>query len=477
MSDTIKLEAEDSQFRSLCYSTARRIYGESLPDTVSNRLELELQGIIRNGNVTPYLMAHQVVKQMNSEGHMVTPRGSVGATFAAYCLGISEVNPLPPHYRCTLCKHSEWFNEVISYGVDLPKKGCPHCKGTMVGDGHHIPCEMFLGLSYDRPPNIDLKVPLSQTQAHKILEEQIESGQTLSAGNRDLETVLFNLDLFEDTTLNSLGLLSELTGIDPTTIPMNDAAVLSLFRSTLSLNVSPQQLRTDVATYGIPELQPVCVRTMLKELQPNTYSDLVQISGISHGSGTWEDNAHELIKTGQQRLQSVIACKDDVMLKLISWGVSRERAYHISDKVRKGHGITEEWVKELKENDIPLWFIDSCQKIKYLFPKAHAAAYAMSAVRHAFYKLYYPLEFYAVYYSVNAPDMDFELCLGGIEAVDRKLQQLEKLASPQDDKAQMLFAYQVALEMCARSMRFRQDSIEGYVIESNNRSIRIPVNG
>ncbi|WP_028552737.1 hypothetical protein [Paenibacillus sp. UNC451MF] len=510
-----KLENEEYLIRSLCYTAAQNLYGETLPDIVKKRLELELEGIINHGMVSPYLITHQVVKQLKLEGYLVSTRGSVGSTFIAYCLGITEMNPLFPHYRCNHCKYSEWIQESKGCGIDLPDKVCPNCSEIMQGDGHHIPCEMFMGLQYDITPNIDLCVATEcSSKVYDYLSEHYGYDQVVRVGNqhrggffilpkgikleqitfapfddnmdgfgkslsnyKELEKYVFKLDVFEHIDPTFLRLLGQLTGVEPTTIPMQDANVLSLFRSTQALGVSPEQLRTCVGTYGIPEMQVPFVRAMLEETQPKSYSDLLQISGLSHGNGTWEANAQDLLKSGEHSLQSVIACRDDVMFNLINWGVGHDMAFLVSDNVRKGLGISGEWVKELEVN-VPSWFIESCQKMKYLFPKAHAVTYVISAIRYAYYKLYYPLEFYAVYFSVRGRDFNLELCTEGAEVIGNILDKRDEQPQP-DTQYEVLLDlsdHQVALEMMLRGICVKRDTISGqYLFEYNHHKLKVPL--
>ncbi|GAA4848310.1 hypothetical protein GCM10023310_28100 [Paenibacillus vulneris] len=508
------LEGEEAQLRSLCYSSAARMYGSSLPDPVISRLELELGGIIDNGYASAYLISGDIARHAKSWGDTVTARGSAGSSLVAYCLGLTEINPLLPHYRCNACRHNEWVHDASGNGADLPDKVCPRCGETMVGDGHAIPCEMFMGLSYDRPPNMDLYIPRpSQARILRLLEEQFGNERILYAGTlnyhgifilpanrkaedltpviidkcqgqmrktsyfdyRELEPVLFKLDLLEHRDAGFFTLMSKLTGVDPAMIPMNDVNVLSLFRSSEALGICSQQRQAGAAVYGIPEMQVDFVRDMLGELQPTTYNDLLQICGLSHGNGAWEGNAQELLRSSDLKLQSVLAFREDVMSKLIEWGIPKDLAYRITEHVRRGQGIPEDKLEGLAQYPIPVWFFDACKKIKYLFPKAQAAIYVWAAIRYAYYKLNHPLEFYAVYFTMNEHYFDFELCMGGLEAIEMKLQQLEKqrLSDPEAIKEPILL---VAAEMHARGMWFGKDpDTGGYIVENNQHRISIPV--
>lgn len=271
------------------------------------------------------------------------------------------------------------------------------------------------------------------------------------------EANLLKLDILGHDDPTMMRMLQDLTGVDPTTIPMNDPKVMSMFNSTESLGVTPEQIRTPVATYGVPEMGTKFVRQMLVESQPSSFADLLQISGLSHGTGVWLGNAQELIKNGTCNIKTVIGCRDDIMLFLIyKAGMDAGLAFKITESVRKGRGLTPEWIDEMKKCKVPQWYIDSCLKIQYMFPKAHASAYVISAVRTAYFKLYHPIEFYATYFSVRGEDFDIELCCQGYEAIYRKIEEIEQKgfqALPKE-KA-MLPILEMALEMTARGFRFK----------------------
>lgn len=268
---------------------------------------------------------------------------------------------------------------------------------------------------------------------------------------------LLKLDILGHDDPTMMRMLQDLTGVDPTTIPMNDPKVMSMFNSTESLGVSPQQIRSAVATYGIPEMGTKFVRQMLVEAQPSSFADLLQISGLSHGTGVWLGNAQDLIKGGTCNIKTVIGCRDDIMLFLIyKAGMDAGLAFKITESVRKGKGLTQEWIDEMKRCKVPGWYIDSCLKIQYMFPKAHAAAYVISAVRTAYFKLYHPIEYYATYFSVRAEDFDIELCCQGYEAIYRKIEEIEQKGFQALPKEKgMLPILEMALEMTARGFRFK----------------------
>lgn len=538
------IEGAEEEIRSKCYETAKSIYGEEVPDVVVKRLEKELEPIIKFGFSANYLISEKLVKKSNEDGYLVGSRGSVGSSVVATFLGISEVNPLPPHYICVNpeCKHGEWFLDgSVKSGFDLPAKDCPECGTPYKGEGQDIPFETFLGFKGDKVPDIDLNFSGEyQPKAHHFTKVMFGEKSVYRAGtigtvaektafgfakkyeeahhkswrgaelNRlasgctgvkrstgqhpggivvvpdyievedvtpvqypaddtsaEWKTTHFDYHAFEDNLLKldilghddptMMRMLQDLTGVDPTTIPMNDPKVMSMFNSTDALGVTPEQIRTPVATYGVPEMGTKFVRQMLQESQPSTFADLLQISGLSHGTGVWLGNAQELIKNGTCNIKTVIGCRDDIMLFLIyKHGMDAALAFKITESVRKGKGLSQEWIDEMKNCKVPQWYIDSCLKIQYMFPKAHASAYVISAVRTAYYKLYYPIEYYATYFSVRAEDFDIELACQGYEAITRKIVEIEQLGFQASTKEKsMLSVLEMALEMTARGFSFK----------------------
>lgn len=278
---------------------------------------------------------------------------------------------------------------------------------------------------------------------------------------------LLKLDILGHDDPTMMRMLQDLTGVDPTSIPMNDPKVMSMFNSTDALGVRPDEIRSPVATYGVPEMGTKFVRQMLIESKPSSFADLLQISGLSHGTGVWLGNAQELIKNNTCNIKTVIGCRDDIMLFLIyKAGMDASLAFKITESVRKGKGLSDEWIEEMKKCKVPQWYIDSCLKIQYMFPKAHAAAYVISAVRTAYFKLYHPIEYYATYFSVRAADFDIELCCKGYEAINRQIVEIEQKgfqALPKE-KA-MLPVLEMALEMTARGFTFK--NIDLYRSEAN----------
>ncbi|MFF2089049.1 PolC-type DNA polymerase III [Paenibacillus sp. NPDC058174] len=538
------IEGADEEIRETCYNTAKSFYGEELPQVVIDRLEKELVPIIKFGFSANYLISERLVKKSNRDGYLVGSRGSVGSSVVATFLGISEVNPLPPHYMCLNpdCRHSEWFLDgSIMSGFDLPVKSCAKCGQVTKGEGQDIPFETFLGFKGDKVPDIDLNFSGEyQPTAHNFTKEMFGPKNVFRAGtigtvaektgfgfakkyeedhgkkwrgaelsrlaagvtgvkrstgqhpggivvvpdyievedvtpvqypaddvNAEWKTTHFDYHAFEMNLLKldilghddptMMRMLQDLTGVDPTTIPMNDPKVMSMFNSTKALGVSPEQIRTPVATFGVPEMGTKFVRQMLQETQPSSFADLLQISGLSHGTGVWLGNAQELIKKGTCNIKTVIGCRDDIMLYLIyKAGMDAGLAFKITESVRKGRGLTPEWIDEMKNCKVPQWYIDSCLRIEYMFPKAHAAAYVISAVRTAYFKLYHPIEYYATYFTVRAEDFDLEILCQGYDAILKKLLEIEEKGfSATTKEKNSISLLEMALEMTARGLSFK----------------------
>ncbi len=549
---TPHIEGAESEIRDTCYQTAKSLYGDPLPDIVVKRLEKELVPIIQYGFSANYLISQRLVKKSNENGYLVGSRGSVGSSIVAMMLGISEVNPLPPHYLCGTCKHSEWYEDgSVANGFDLADKSCPKCGTTMKGHGHDIPFETFLGFKGDKTPDIDLNFS-GHYQAHahnytrvlfgeknvfragtvgsikdrtafgyvkNFAEEKSKTwrnaeiiriangctGVKRSTGQHpggiivvpdtieveditpvqypadsqtaEWKTTHFDYHSFEDNLLklDILGhddptmmyMLQKSTGVDPLMIPMNDQKVLSIFSSTEALGVRPEQIRSTVGTYGIPEMGTKFVRQMLEETAPQTFSDLIQISGLSHGTDVWLGNAQELIRNRTCTIKTVIGCRDEIMLYLIyKAGMDASLAFQITESVRKGKGVRPEWKDAMKEHKVPQWYIDSCEKIKYMFPKAHAAAYVISAVRTAFYKIYYPLHFYAAYFSIRVKDFELDTMRAGYKAITKRHEELGATFNQLSDVEKNIFhTLEMSLEMTARGYSF--SNIDLYQSKAN----------
>lgn len=536
------IEGADEELRKITNERARKIYGNPLPNIVKERLDKELNSIIKNGYAVMYIIAQKLVWKSLEDGYLVGSRGSVGSSFVATMSGITEVNPLPPHYICPKCKYSEFkdFGNVGS-GVDLPDKKCPNCNTILNKDGHDIPFEVFLGFEGDKEPDIDLNFAGEyQPTAHKYTEELFGTGYVFRAGtigtiaektaygfvkkyfeakdiivhpaeiNRlvkgltgikrtsgqhpggvmivpkykdiydftpiqypaddkksgvitthfDYHSIsgrILKLDILGHDVPTIIRALEDITGIDPQKIPLDDEETMKIFTSIEPLKVNKEDINMEVGTLGIPEFGTRFVRQMLIDTKPSTFAELVRISGLSHGTDVWLNNAQDLIRNKTVSLNNVISTRDDIMLYLIDKGLDKKRSFKIMEKVRKGKGLTQEDENYMKEMDIPNWYIESCKKIKYMFPKAHAAAYVLMSFRIAYFKVHYPEAFYATYFTTKANDFDAELILQGKEVVKEKIKFLE--SNPNDKTAKeknLLTVLEVVLEMYARGYTFEK---------------------
>lgn len=537
----------DEEMKKLTYDKAYELYGNPLPKIVKDRIDLELNSIISNGYAVIYLISQRLVAKSNKDGYLVGSRGSVGSSLVATMSGITEVNPLAPHYRCPKCKYSQFFeNGEYGSGFDLPDKNCPKCGTPLVKDGQDIPFATFLGFHGDKVPDIDLNFSGDyQPVAHNFIRVMFGPDNSYRAGtiatvadktaygyakhfdeernlklrNAELDrlasgirgvkrttgqhpagivVVPDDMDIYDFTPVsypaddvNAVWLithydfhsihdnilkfdilghddptmirhLQDLSGIDPLTIPPDDPGVMSLFSSTKALGVTPEQIGSQTGTLGVPEFGTRFVRGMLEETKPTTFAELLQISGLSHGTDVWLGNAEDLVNNGTCKLKDVIGCRDNIMMDLIHWGVKPEVAFSTMESVRHGRGISDENMAVLKKNKkIPDWYIPSCLKIKYMFPKAHATAYILMALRIAWFKVYYPEIYYTAYFSVRADLFDLVAMSHGkntVKAAMKEIQDKGMDASAKDKS--LLTVLEIANECLERGIKIKMVDID-----------------
>mgnify|MGYP002749580124 FL=1 len=499
----------------LTYKKAFEIYGNPLPDIVDLRIEKELTSILGNGFAVIYLASQMLVHRSNERGYLVGSRGSVGSSFVATMIGITEVNPLSPHYVCGQCQYSEFITDgSYGSGFDMPDKDCPNCGHKLSKNGQDIPFETFLGFDGDKVPDIDLNFSgEDQPSAHLDVRdifgeeyafragtvgtvaaktaygfvkgyerdygkfyreaevERLAQGaagvkrttgqhpggivvipnymdvydftpvqypaddvtaewQTTHFNFHDIDENVLKLDVLGHDDPTMIRKLQDLSGIDPNDIPMDDPGVMALFSGTDILGVTPEQIGTSTGMLGIPEFGTNFVRGMVDETHPTTFAELLQLSGLSHGTDVWLGNAQDLIKAGIADLSTVIGCRDDIMVYLMHAGLDPKMAFTIMERVRKGMWlkISEEerngYIEAMKANNVPEWYIESCGKIKYMFPKAHAAAYVMMALRVAYFKVHHPIYYYCAYFSIRAKAFDIKTMGAGLDAIKRKMQEI-----------------------------------------------------
>jgi len=538
------IPGSEEELTRIVMKKAHETYGDPLPKTVADRLDRELQSIIKNGFAVMYIIAQKLVWNSVEAGYLVGSRGSVGSSFVATMADITEVNPLPPHYLCPACKYSDFeSDEVKSYlgaaGYDMPDKNCPVCGGVLIKDGHDIAFETFLGFDGDKEPDIDLNFSGEyQAKAHAYTEELFGKGFVFKAGtigtvadktalgyvlkyleerNRvernaevkrlvsgctgikrttgqhpgglmivpndrsiyefcpiqhpadksasDVITTHFDyhsisgrllkLDILGHDVPTIIRMLHDMTGIDPRTVNLGGEDVMSLFTGLSALHVNLSAINCETGSLGLPEFGTSFVRGMLKDTQPNNFSDLVRISGLSHGTGVWLGNAQDLVQSGTTTIKGIISTRDDIMAYLIAQGMEKLAAFKIMENVRKGKGVTDEEEAKMRAVDVPDWYIESCRTIQYLFPKGHAVAYVMMTVRIGYFKIYHPEAFYAASFSVKAGDFDYALMCRGQHAVENEMKRVEALgkeASPKEKNS--ISMLELVYEMYARGLKF-----------------------
>ncbi len=530
--------------QTMAETRAHELYGDALPPIVSARLERELKSIIGNGFASLYLMAQRLVQKSLSDGYLVGSRGSVGSSFVATMAGITEVNPLPPHYLCPQCRFSDFDIDKTQYaaGADMPDLACPACGAPLGKEGFDIPFEVFLGFKGDKTPDIDLNFSGEyQPRAHKYVEEMFGRGHAFRAGtisgvadkkgfeialhyadetgrtlryaelcrlangclnvkittgqhpggiiivpkedeiyrytpiqrpadkvdDRNTVTTHFDFHAMDDRLVKldilghddptALRMLEDLTGRSPRSIPLDDPRTRSLFYCPDALAVDLSEIACTTGTLGVPEFGTGFVRQVLEKTRPHTIEELVRIAGLTHGTNVWLNNAEPLVVGGIAKLSEVICTRDDIMNYLIAHGMEAQISFKIMERVRKGKGLTDEMETAMRDGAIPAWFIDSCKKIKYMFPRGHAVAYTMMAFRVAYYKVHHPLEFYAVYFTVRADAFDISKADSGAEAVLKNMRDIEKgFAGKKDSEVkkdkELLTILEIVYEMNLRGI-------------------------
>ena len=568
------IPGSDDKLREICHNTEMAMYGfeGKVPEIVSTRLNEELDNIIRNGFGVHYYIAHLLVKRSNEDGYVVGSRGSVGSSFTATMSGITEVNPLPPHYLCPSCHYSEFMEEgTVASGFDLPDKKCPHCGAIMRGNGHNIPFQTFLGFNADKTPDIDLNFSNEyQSRAHAFIKEVFGEAHAFRAGTigtvadktaygyisgycekmnipnmrkvmrdylavnckdvkrttgqhpggiiiipenykaedftpiqypandphsewktthydfHDIHDNVLKFDILGHVDPTAMRLLQNISETRPTSIPMNDPETLSLFYCDDALHADPRIYKKETGALGLPEFGTRTTRRVLEETRPHVFSDLVIISGLSHGTDVWAGNAESLIQAGTCTLSEVIGCRDDIMTYLLAKKLEPLMSFKIMESVRKGKGLSAEQEAAMREHDVPDWYIDSCKKIKYMFPKAHAVAYVMMAVRIAWYKVHEPWNFYVQYLTLRCDAYEIETMSRGIEAVRARMNDIQTRladrtsAASVSNKEKALFdTLEVCEEMYARgysvgNVDLYKSKAREFSYDPDDRSVIIP---
>ena len=547
--------------RDICYNRAHELYGEDLPDIVTERLERELNSIIGNGFAVMYIIAQKLVWKSVADGYLVGSRGSVGSSFVAYMAGITEVNSLQAHYLCPKCHYVDFDSDYVKSfsgrsGCDMEDKVCPVCGEPLMKEGHDIPFETFLGFKGNKEPDIDLNFSGDyQSKAHAYTEVIFGKGKTFRAGtvgtladktaygyamhyyeeheqhkrSCELERIssgcvgvrrttgqhpggiivvphgeeiysftpvqhpandqttkiitthfdyhsidhnLLKLDILGHDDPTMIRMLEDITGVDATKIRLDDPEVLSLFHGLEALHIKPEDIGgTDLGSLGIPEFGTEFVMQMLRDTKPKAFSDLVRISGLSHGTDVWLGNAQTLIQEGKAQISTAICTRDDIMIYLIDKGVESEQSFKIMESVRKGKGLTPDYEKVMKEHDVPDWYLWSCKKIKYMFPKAHAVAYVMMGIRIAWFKIHEPLAYYAAFFTIRATAFDYGLMCQGKAAIDNHIKAYKANPNLSKKEQDTLRDMKIVQEFYARGFEFlkidlyQSDAIKFQVVE------------
>ncbi|MEG2351432.1 MAG: PolC-type DNA polymerase III [Bacilli bacterium] len=562
----------------MVYDKAKSMYGNPLPNFIEERIKQELKGIIGGGFDVIYLIAQKLVKKSNDDGYLVGSRGSVGSSFVATMMGITEVNPLSAHYRCLKCKHSIFEDELgeslgatYSSGFDLPNLNCPKCGSQMYKDGQDMPFATFLGFNADKVPDIDLNFSgLNQASAHEYTKvlfgvdnvyragtigtvadktafgyvkgyceekgvtkrsaevERLAAGctgvkrttgqhpggivvipnymevydftpfqfpaddvtstwRTTHFDYHAIDQDVLKLDILGHDDPTVLRMLQDLSGIDVTKIDLGDKDTMKIFSGPEILGVTKEQIMCETGTLGIPEFGTKFVISMLVDTKPTSFSELIKISGLSHGTDVWVGNAQDLIRNNIVPFKEVIGCRDDIMVYLMYHNVEPIKAFKIMEFVRKGRASKDpdtwkEYVSIMEEAGIVDWFIDSCFKIKYMFPKAHAAAYVMSAYRIAWFKVHHPMYYYCAYFSIRCSDFDIITMIKGYDEIKRKMVELNNKGYDISNKENgLLGVFELALEYTARGFSFKSIDLykshsKNFVIDDDSKSLIPPFN-
>ncbi len=535
-----KIEGAEETLRTTCMEKAYSIYGNPLPEVIGARLEKELSSIIDNGYAVMYVSAQMLVHKSMEDGYLVGSRGSVGSSFAATMAGITEVNPLDPHYICPNCKYLEWGDmQAYDCGIDMPEKVCPECGTPLNRDGYTIPFATFLGFNGDKEPDIDLNFAGEyQATAHKYVGEIFGEKNVFKAGTvgtvadktaygyvmkfadefkrpinkfeadrltqgctgvkrttgqhpggiiivpddheiyefcpvqhpandvksdiitthfdyHKIDENLLKLDILGHNIPSMIRQLQDMTGIDPMKADLTDRKVLSIFNGIEALDIKNPDYQYTHGSYAIPEFGTSFVRQMLDDTKPDKFADLVRISGFSHGTDVWLNNAQDYIRSGTATMREVISTRDDIMNYLILKGIENKTSFQIMEDVRKNRPLKEEQLTVMKAHGVPDWYIDSCIKIQYMFPRAHAVAYVMMSFRMAWYKVYYPVEFYATHFTSVVANFDADTILRGPQAILDRIEMIQAMGNSASAKEKEdILVLEVAYEMYSRGYEF-----------------------